>query len=111
MRNLEPAVVFRPDMGPEPAVEDPGPEDFRYYIELPRTLSGSAAVGSVLLEVCRGRGVDTVNRFRFGLGRTSAGLGRIGYVFWSSQCLQGLECGSSPTSGTVLSQVRGLFGP
>ncbi len=37
------------------------------------------------------------------------GLGRIAYVFWSSQCLQGLECGSSPTSGTAFPLVRGDF--
>ena len=56
----------------------------------------------------RGR-VDNVNTFGFGLGRRSAGLGRIRYVFWSSLCLQGLECGSSPTSGTVDPLVRGVF--
>jgi hypothetical protein len=54
-------------------------------------------------------GVDNVNTFGVGLGRTSAGLGRIRYVFWSSQCLQGLECSSSPTSGTADPLVRGDF--
>jgi hypothetical protein len=46
---------------------------------------------------------------RFGSGRTSAGLGRIGYVFWSSQCLQGLECSSSPTLGTGVSAGQRRF--
>jgi hypothetical protein len=44
--------------------------------------------------------VDSVNTFGVGLGRTSAGLGRIAYVFWSSQYLRAPECGSSPSSGT-----------
>ena len=54
-------------------------------------------------------GVYNVHTFRFGSGRISAGLARIAYVFWTSQCLQGLECGSSPTSGTVDPLVRGVF--
>ena len=31
------------------------------------------------------------------------------YVFGTSQCLQGLECGSSPTSGTADPLVSGVF--
>jgi hypothetical protein len=54
-------------------------------------------------------GVDNVNASRFLLGRRSAGLLRIPYVFAGSQCLQGLECSSSPTSGTVFSLVKGQF--
>jgi hypothetical protein len=57
----------------------------------------------------RNVGVDNVHTFRFGSGRTGAGLGRIAYVFGSSQCLQGLECGSSPTSGTVFSLFSGFL--
>jgi hypothetical protein len=53
------------------------------------------------------RGVDTVNTFDFRPGRTSVGSRRIQHVFAGSQCLQGEECSSSPTSGTVFSQVRG----
>ncbi|WP_345046506.1 hypothetical protein [Arthrobacter methylotrophus] len=49
-------------------------------------------------------GVHNVHTRGFGLGRTQ-------HVFGSSQCFQGLEAGSSPTSGTVFPQVRGLFGP
>lgn len=45
----------------------------------------------------------------FGLRRTSAGLARIPHVFAGSQCFQGLEYSSTPTSGTVFQQVRGLF--
>jgi hypothetical protein len=46
------------------------------------------------------RAVHNVHTSGFGLSRTSAGLARIPHVFRSSQCLQGLECSSSPTSGT-----------
>ncbi len=52
-------------------------------------------------------GVDSVHTLGFGLVRTSAGLGRIPHVWAGVQCLQGLEPGSSPTSGTVFPQVRG----
>jgi hypothetical protein len=53
--------------------------------------------------------VDNVHTFGLGLGRTSVELARIAYVFWSSQRLQGLECGSSPTSGTADPLARGDF--
>jgi hypothetical protein len=53
-------------------------------------------------------GVDSVHTFGFGLGRTSVRSGRIPQVSGSSQFLQGLESGSSPTSGTVFPQVRGF---
>jgi hypothetical protein len=55
------------------------------------------------------KGVHFVHTLGCGLGRTSTGLARIRYVFGSSQYLQGLECGSSPTSGTTFSLVRGDF--
>jgi hypothetical protein len=55
------------------------------------------------------RGVDSVHTLGHGLGRTGAGLARIPYVWAGVQCLQGLECSSSPTSGTVFPQVRGLW--
>ena len=45
-------------------------------------------------------GVDSVHTLGLGLGRTGAGLGRIPYVSAGGPCLQGLEPGSSPTSGT-----------
>ena len=51
-------------------------------------------------------GVHIVHTLGFGSGRTGAGLGRIPYVWAGGQCLQGLEPGSSPTSGTVFPQVR-----
>ncbi len=55
------------------------------------------------------RGVDSVNTISVGLGRTGAGLARTRHVFGSSQCFQGSECGSSPTSGTAFPLVRGVF--
>lgn len=54
-------------------------------------------------------GVHNVHTLAVGLGRTSAGLGRTRHVFGSSQCLQGLEAGSSPTSGTADPLVGGVF--
>ena len=42
-------------------------------------------------------------------GRTGAGLGRIPYVCGGVAEIQGLVPGSSPTSGTVFPQVRGVF--
>lgn len=53
-------------------------------------------------------GVDSVHTLSHGLGRTGAGLARIPYVSAGAQCLQGLETGSSPTSGTVFSLFRGF---
>jgi hypothetical protein len=55
-------------------------------------------------------GVDSVHTLGRRLGRTGAGLARIPYVSAGVQCLQGVEPGSSPTSGTVFSLLRGLFG-
>jgi hypothetical protein len=54
-------------------------------------------------------GVHNVHTLGFGLGRTGTGLAWIGDVFGSSQCFQGLECSSSPTSGTAFPLVRGGF--
>ena len=70
---------------------------------------GSAAVNWSCTKAFKRGGVHNVHTFRMGLGRTSAGLARISYVFWSSQCLQGRECGSSPTSGTAGPLVGGVF--
>ena len=44
-----------------------------------------------------------------GLARTVSERARIPHVFAGSPCLQGLECSSSPTSGTTFSLVRGDF--
>ena len=68
-----------------------------------------AAVARCSSNSVRKGGVDNVNGFGLGLGRISAGLARIAYVFKSSQCFQGPECGSSPTSGTAFPLVRGVF--
>jgi hypothetical protein len=54
-------------------------------------------------------GVHNVHTLAVGLGRTSAGLARTAYVFGTALCFRGLECSSSPTSGTF-SDVRGPFG-
>jgi hypothetical protein len=54
-------------------------------------------------------GVDSVHTFRLGVPRTVIGLLRIPHVFARSQCFQGRECSSSPTLGTVFSQVKGLL--
>jgi hypothetical protein len=45
-------------------------------------------------------GVHIVRTLGFGSGRTGAGPGRIGEVFRGAADFQGLEPGSSPTSGT-----------
>jgi hypothetical protein len=56
------------------------------------------------------RSVYKVHTFGFGLGRTSTGLVRIGYVSAGLQSLQGLECSSSSTSGTCF-PCSGAYGP
>ncbi|MET3949099.1 hypothetical protein ABIB49_003825 [Arthrobacter sp. UYCu512] len=61
-------------------------------------------------EVGKKEGVHNVHTLGFGSGRISAGLGRIAEVFGRVAENQGLEPGSSPTSGTVFPQVRGVFG-
>ena len=71
---------------------------------------GSAAVVMSGSRCARKGGVDNVNTLGFGLGRLGAGLGRIGYVFGGVADFRGLECRSSPTSGTF-SQITGPFGP
>jgi hypothetical protein len=68
-----------------------------------RSLVGRAEVG-------KKEGVHNVHTLGFGLGRTGAGLGRIAEVFGGVVETQGLEPGLSPTSGTVFSLLRGLFG-
>ena len=54
--------------------------------------------------------VYKVHTLGFGLGRTGAGSGRIPYVSGGGQCLRGLECSSSPTSGTCF-PCSGACGP
>jgi hypothetical protein len=60
-------------------------------------------------EVGKKEGVHNVHTLGFGSGRTGAGLGRITEVFGGVADIQGLEPGSSPTSGTVFS-LQGLVG-
>jgi hypothetical protein len=59
-------------------------------------------------EVRKEEGVHNVHTLGFGSGRTGGGLGRIAEVFGEVAEIQGLESGSSPTSGTI-SHVRGVF--
>jgi hypothetical protein len=53
--------------------------------------------------------VDNVHTYHLGLPRSAAGLPRILHVSAASQCSQGLESRSSPTSGTAYPLVRGGF--
>jgi hypothetical protein len=61
------------------------------------------------IELVKKEGVRNVHALGLGLGRIGAGLGRIGEVSGGVAGLQGLESGSSPTSGTVFPQVRGFL--
>lgn len=61
-----------------------------------------------LVPASKKESVDTVHTWALGLGRTSAGLSRIGYVFGGVAGSRGLESNSSPTLGTF-SQLRGPF--
>ena len=81
---------------------------FRAKKRRPRSMRGEAVWGRPL--VGRIGGVDSVHTLGLGLGRTGAGLARIPYVLAGAQCFRGLESGSSPTSGTVFSLFRDLFG-
>ena len=54
-------------------------------------------------------GVDNVHTLGRGLGHTGAGPARTRHVSGGVQCLQALEPGSSPTSGTVFPQFRGFL--
>ena len=53
--------------------------------------------------------MDNVHTFRLGPSLTSLGLLQSPHVSAGSQCLQGLEDGSSPTSGTADPLVGGAF--
>ena len=54
-------------------------------------------------------GAHNVHTLGSGSSRMSAGLDRIGHVCGEMGEIQGLEPGSSPTSGTVFLQVRGFL--
>lgn len=55
------------------------------------------------------KGVDIVHTFCLVPSQTALGVTRIPHVFVGSHCYQGLECSSSPTSGTRYPLVRGFF--
>jgi hypothetical protein len=108
MRNFEPTLVLRPDEFRTGCGEArSGRLSAEHTAAAPLVRERGSRF--VLLGMWQKRSVDSVNTVGFGLGRTSAGLARIAYVFWSSQCWRGLECGSSPTSGTADPLVRGDF--
>jgi hypothetical protein len=58
----------------------------------------SSVVGGA--ESGQSEGVHNVHTLGFGSGPAGAGLGRIAEVFGGVADIQGLEPGSSPTSGT-----------
>jgi hypothetical protein len=80
----------------------------RKHNEKPRSLSGYAVVGWNAQEREFGS-VHIVHTFGVGLGRTGVGSGRIPHVSGGVQCLRGLECGSSPTSGTHSPSSEGVL--
>jgi hypothetical protein len=55
------------------------------------------------------KGVHNVHTLGFGSARTGGGLGRIAEVFGGVAEIQGLEPGSSPTSGTHNSSSEGFL--
>ena len=75
-----------------------------------RATAEASPPASVLLPQGRKGGVHNVHTLGFGSGRTGAGLDRTAEVCGGMAEIQGLEPGSSPTSGTVFSLLRGLFG-
>ena len=81
-----------------------------YWRDIAPRLCGrfGGAVGDA--EAGKKEGVHNVHTLGFGSGRTGAGLGRIAYVSAGGRYLQGLEPGSSPTSGTCF-PCSGACGP
>jgi len=68
--------------------------------EMPRPLLGERDSGSESFVIWQIKGVHIVHTLGVGLGRIWVGSGRIPYVSAGVQCSRGLECSSSPTSGT-----------
>ena len=99
MREFESIHVLRTDVARTGWLENRSRKVPAQNTELPRSPVWGARQ-SFGAQICQKGAVDNVNRFDLGSGRISAGLARIRHVFWTFQCLQGLECGSSPTSGT-----------
>ena len=81
----------------------------RWHTQSCRTPGWGARQSLCVTQNLSERSVDNVHSFGFGSERTSIGSGRIPYVSEGTQCSQGLECSSSPTSGTVFPLVRGGF--
>ena len=72
------------------------------------TLEGLHEADRCCIQWVKKEGVHNVHTRGFGFGCTGAGPGRIGYVFGGVAVFQGLAPGSSPTSGTVFSLLRGF---
>jgi hypothetical protein len=97
-RNEALTPAMRRLFGSGPVPED----DSSSWSEIaPRPVAGA--------EVCKIGGVHNVHTLGFGSGRIGAGLGRIAEVCGGVADIQGLEPGSSPTSGTAFPLVRGVF--
>ena len=103
-----PAVRCLFGAGPVPEAYSSYRREMARKTQLPRPDSrlGSPVGGA---EVGEKEGVHNVHTLGFGSGRITAGLGRIADVFGGVADFEGLEPGSSPTSGTVFPQVRGIF--
>ena len=101
----------RNEQGPGPVAVAGGVLRLRQFCptETCRALSmrGAAVWGRPL--VGRIGGVDSVHTLGHGLGRIGDVLARTRHVSGEVQCLQGLEPGSSPTSGTMFPQFSGGF--
>jgi len=80
----------------------------RFHSEPVRARSHKLAVRWMAEEGGQIVGVDNVNNLYVGLHDRTCGLPRILDVFAASQCLQGLEDGSSPTWGTQTPRQRGF---
>jgi hypothetical protein len=116
MTDFESAYVLRPSgptsngcrhLSPGPTAWHPDGKRISSVQDCPLGERGSS--NSVLLKIGQKEGVHNVHTLGFGLGRTGTGFGRIAEVFGSSQCLQGPESGSSPTSGTAFPTSEAFF--
>jgi hypothetical protein len=77
----------------------------RRQYRMPLPTSGALGFSAARQKV----GVHMVHTVGFGLGRIGAGLARTGDVFRGVAAFQGLESGSSPTSGTCFPLSEGVL--
>jgi hypothetical protein len=85
------------------------PLGWRAAVLFGRADTGGAGAGCGPSREVQTEAVHNVHTQGFGSGRTGAGLGRTADVFGGVASFQGLEPGSSPTSGTAYPVVRGDF--